>query len=275
MQPDEKKWLQRKCTVLADWSVELATKPLVDLRLSRLSTIMGEKTRALNVRLQDKVYGDVTKRKKILPPKTSAIDGSSGLTRFGEKRLAEEDSDSDRDQLAPSGFFSGISIDVDEPELPPLIDKRKLQDARLRSQLGVDLRAYERCVKAGDYRLATVMLASIMEAALLDHVIPRRAELGLSGTPDTWPPHELLLRALGDAAEARDPSLAFHLFASRNLLRPALQMVTPAVVTDASMDRMREFVERCLHKLGYRNPNATLPPGSINVSDLPQASRDE
>ena len=73
---------------------------------------------------------------------------------------------------------------------------------------------------------------------------------------------------MGDVAQPKDRSLAFHLFASRNLLRPSLQMVTPAVVTEASFERLREFVARALHALGFGAATKTLPPGSLQAEDL-------
>ncbi|MGK0155545.1 MAG: hypothetical protein ACI9SE_002509 [Neolewinella sp.] len=113
------------------------------------------------------------------------------------------------------------------------------------------------------------MLASIVESAVLDHAIPRRAELSLSGTPDTWNVKDVLLRAMGDVAQPRDRALSFHLFASRSLLRPALQMMTPAVVTAASFERLHDFASRAVHALGFGAPSKTLPPGAISASDLP------
>jgi hypothetical protein len=62
--------------------------------------------------------------------------------------------------------------------------------------------------------------------------------------------------------------LSYHLFASRNLLRPALQMVAPAIVTAASFERLRDFALHALHGLGFGVPTGTLPPGSISAADF-------
>lgn len=107
-----------------------------------------------------------------------------------------------------------------------------------------------------------------MESATLDHAIPRRAEFGLAGTPDTWKLHEVVLQAMGDSAEPKDRSLAFHLFASRNLLHPAMQIVTPAVITATSFERLHDFVARALHQLGFGAPVKTLPPGFMTNEDM-------
>lgn len=159
----------------------------------------------------------------------------------------------------------------DEPPavLAPLLDPKKVRDPRLRSLVAIDLGTFESAQRDRDFRIATVMLASIMESALLDHAIPRRSELGLSGKPDSWNMKELLLKAMGDAVHPKDHSLAFHLFAARNLLRPALQMVAPAVVTASSFDRMRDFVSRAIHAIGFGAQVETLPPGSVPADQIP------
>jgi hypothetical protein len=147
-----------------------------------------------------------------------------------------------------------------------LFEPSKLRDPRLRSLAGMDARTFERLVEVGDHRLATVLLASLLESAVLDYATARRAEFGLAGSPETWNLQDLLLKALGERAAPQDRAMAFHLFASRNLLRPALQMVTPAVVTSATFERLREFVQRALHDLGYGL--GTLPPGALKAGDL-------
>ena len=115
----------------------------------------------------------------------------------------------------------------------------------------MDLAALSRARIAKDYRIAAVMMASVLEAALLDHAIPRRAELNVTGTPDTWNMQDLLVQLMGEAFTPKDRSLAYHLFSARNLLRPALQIVTPTVVTPASLERLQEFAQRALHHMGF------------------------
>lgn len=267
--PDEKQWLIKKRTVLSDWSVELAAKPLLELPLTRICQSATEAVRALNVRLQQKAFGDVSTRQKIVAPRSAHTSQTTGAVTFGEEMAAGA-------ALAErAGGGQGAADELAEadaeaqPKAPaPLFDRNRLKDPRLCALAGVDMAAYDRCVVDRDYRLGSVLLASIMESAVLDHAIPRRSELGLSGTPDTWNPQELLLRAMGDAVEPKDRSLIFHLFSSRNLLRPSLQMVTPAVVTAASFERLREFVGRALHALGFGAQAKTLPPGSLSVEDL-------
>ena len=109
-----------------------------------------------------------------------------------------------------------------------------------------------------------------MESALLDHVIPRRGELGLTGAPETWHLHDLLLQAMGVGAQPKDRALAFHLFASRNLLYPANQMVTPVIITETSFEGLYAFVLRALHQLGFGAPVDARPSGFLRNEDMLQ-----
>ena len=263
---DERQWLQRKRQVLGDWAVELAEKPLLELPLKRLSSTIGEATRGLTTRLQNKVFGDVRDRPKIVAP-NSTTSIMTGLQSFGEQIAALDEPD-----RPPLPATSGMAPEPVTPPPPPpvappkpaavaappapvncsvVFDHLRLRDPRLRSLVGIDLRNFERIVATGDYRLATVLLASLVEAAVLDHVIPRRAEFGLTGTPDTWNTQDLLIKVMGGRSTPQDLSLAYHLFSARNLLRPALQIVNPAIVTMSSFERMRELVQRALQALGF------------------------
>ncbi len=263
MPPDERTWLQRKRQVVADWAVELAAKPLIDLPLPPMSPTTTEGMRALSVRLQNKVFGDVNERMRIVPPSSSPSSPSfsAGLAT----PMSAEPVLQGQHPLMPSA--SADSESTREP-VAPLFPHGRIRDPRLRSLAGIELHSYERALMAGDIRLATVLLTSVLECALLDHAVPRRAELGLQGTPDTWNLQELLLKAMGTHVQPKDASLAYHLFSTRNLLRPALQMVTPAVVTQAAFERLREFVVRALRDIGYGEQRATLPPGALRRSDF-------
>jgi hypothetical protein len=249
--------------------------------LLRLSPVTGEATRALNVRLQAKVYGGIESQKLIVPPKSGTGSPAPGLERLAEQVSESGESVPAAQPTAANDPFGTQAFESPPAESrgpgarAPMIDKRKLSDPRLRAHLGVDLAAFTRCVEAGDHRLATVLLASILEAALLDHAIPRRAELGLTGTPETWNMQDVLLRALGPEAQVKDPALAFHLFTSRNLMRPALQMITPTIVTAASLARLREFAERVLHSLGFGRTPEMLSADEFGAFDLPSPSFDD
>ena len=283
--PDEQQWLTRKRQVLGDWAVEMATKPLTELPLPRLSPVMGVAVRGLTTKIQNKIFGDVSTRTKYGAPQKDPEHDlghpsmAQGIATFGETLAGTALNDTGAPTKENSGAMAAATAAANaisiargsgQPSLPPLIDRHKIRDPRLRSLISVDMNAFDRCQQEADFRLATVLLASILESAILDHAIPRRVELELTGTPDTWNVQEVLLLAMDDAAEPKDRALSFHLFASRNLLRPALQMVTPAVVTATSFERLHEFATRAVHALGFGAPAKTLPPGAIKTEDLPQ-----
>ncbi|MCB9878853.1 MAG: hypothetical protein H6835_14760 [Planctomycetes bacterium] len=252
---DERQWLVRKRRVLADWAVELAQKPLIELPLQRVGARSTDESRSLTTRLQEKVYGNVVERPKIVAPSAGAGTGiATGLVSFGDQLLAATPSE---------GEDVTGSADVSPPVPMTLLERGKVREPRLAAIVALDQSALDRAVQAGDHRIATVLLGSIMEAALLDHLIPRRAEFGLSGAPDSWNLPESLIKAMGEQAGPKDRALAFHLFGARGLLVPARQMVTPTVVTAASFDRLRDFAERALHALGFGGSRAE----SVQIDD--------
>ena len=281
---DERQWLQKKRTVLSDWAVEIAEKPpLLELPIPRLSPMATEGAKALTARLQQKLFRGghqntiVGGTSPALSP-TMGVPGPVGgpLDVEGYEPPLSLDDAEKTDTATRS-----VAAASKEGEAPgsPLLESQRLRDPRLRTLVVMDLRSYERSVAAQDYRLAAVLLASILEAAVLDHAIPRRAELGLTSTPDTWNPHDVLVRVLGEAFPPKDKSLAYHLFSARNLLRPSLQIVTPTVVTHASLERLHDFVQRALHSMGFASastdPLDKVPPmlrgnGRLNSRSLPE-----
>jgi hypothetical protein len=141
-----------------------------------------------------------------------------------------------------------------------LLDSNKVHDSRLRDLINTDLASYARCVAEGDYRLAEVLLGCVMESALLDHALPRRTELGLSGPPETWNLKQLLTIVMGDRCTTRDRSLIGNLFSARTLLRPAVQLVAPTSVTPEGFESLRQFVQRAMTDLLYTEDSAAADP---------------
>lgn len=234
MTADEQRWAREKIELVSEHAVAIAAKPLLELPLPRIGERAGEFTRALSSRLGDKVFGDVNMREKIVPPKTAEASAMQGAPWF-----ADDD----------DGPMPGVGN-------APLFDVSRLQDPRLRSLVAMDLAALGRAQRDGDYRLAAVMLAGVAETVLLDHVVPRRREFELEGTPDQWDLADVLVKSLGDTAAKKDIAFASHLFKARKMLVPAVQMTTPMVVTATSFDRLREFTLRVIDVLGY-GANAT------------------
>jgi len=118
-----------------------------------------------------------------------------------------------------------------------------------------DLQSYAAAVAAQDLRVATALLAAILECALIDHVMPRRHEFEVSGDPVGWDMAALVLAALGDRAQAADRALSRHVFSARNMLRPSIQYLSPTIVTPSSFDTLRKFTQRCIYWLGYGGPS--------------------
>lgn len=276
--PDERQWLQKKLQVISDWAVELAEKPLVELPLPRQSAVVSEAARGVLSRLQHKLFGDVAQRQKIRPP-TGGL-SSYGAALPGLTDAMPDEAAADEPIAAPTGNAS-FGLPSPSAGLAPgtqvhaptgavsasLVSTQHMRDPRLRALAVMDLAAYERVRDARDLRLALVMLSAVLEAVVLDHAISRRAEFGLSGTPDTWNVQDLLVRIMGDAMAPKDLSLAYHLFSARNLLRPALQIVKPMVVTPASLEKLQEFVQRAVHAMGV--PGAPPAPAGGPGADAP------
>lgn len=278
MSADERQWLQKKLQVISDWAVELAEKPLIELPLPRLSAVASEAARGVLARLQNKLFGDVAQRQKIRPPTSGLSSYGAALPGLGEVMPDEPAGDEEPAPASGSSTFglpspshgmlpgSALSDAAASAQHPALVSTQHIRDPRLRALVVMDMAAYERVREARDYRLALVMLSSVLEAVVLDHSIARRAELGLSGTPDTWNVQDLLVRVMGDAMAPKDLSLAYHLFSARNLLRPALQIVKPLVVTAASFERLQEFVQRAVHAMGLP---AAPSPGASQGGETP------
>lgn len=249
---DERTLLQRKRTVISDWAVEFADKPpLLELPLPRLGPVQTEGARALVSRLHQKLFPkhEVRFDSHGAVSQTMGVQVPSILDDYAPP-LPMDESAVPPPPTASKPAIARLPVEEDVVG-PPILDSHKLRDPRLRTLARLDLLSYERSLAGQDHRLAAVLLGSILESAVLDHAIPRRAELGLVGTPDTWNPVDVLAKVMGEQFNPKDRSLAYHAFSARNLLRPSLQIVTPMVVTQASLQRLQEFAQRALHAMGY------------------------
>ncbi|MBL8726435.1 MAG: hypothetical protein JNK49_20495 [Planctomycetes bacterium] len=260
---EERQWLQRKRTVLADWAVALVARPpLLELPLPRLSPVPTHGYKALQARLHQKLF-EGGHQHRIQPSAAQGPGASAGVAApTAGWNAASPLADLWQDQEPP------LKVAGEAGE--PLLDPRLLRDGRLRGLVPLDLRSYERAVQAQDHRLAMVLLGSLLEAALVDHLLAHKAEFGLQSTPDHWPLPELLAKVLGERLEPPDRMLVFHAFTARNLLRPALQLVTPTVVTAATVQRLEAFVRRALHGLGC---GTGMPPAATGQPQPPGEPR--
>lgn len=163
---------------------------------------------------------------------------------------------------SPSAPASTEDQPADQPGPAFDLDARKLHDPRVRALLVLDLRAFERAFRANDHRLCVLHLGSILEAACIDYALSHRRELALNGAPETWNLEVVVRRVLGDEISSMDRALLFHLGAARNLLRPAIQLSNPMVVTAATQGELTQFVRRVLTAMGYMSMGEpSLSPG--------------
>lgn len=238
---DEILLLRKKRKILADWAVELARYPLLDLPLHQLAPFQLEASRALLGRMQEKVRGESMGSAKVVE--------SPDVFR-------EELPDEHVGIAMPDESVESTPVAVENPKQAPgasasLLDPSKLRDARLRTMVSTLLASYECCLTTGDYRLAEVLLSSVVEAALLDHVLPRRHQLGLKSSPETWSPQGLLIQLMGQELTSRDHAMVNRMMSARSLLRPAMQLVMPTSVSFEGYESLRAFVQWVLGRLGY------------------------
>lgn len=156
------------------------------------------------------------------------------------------------------------------------LDPRKLHDPRVRSMLHLDLRAFDRALRGNDHRMCVVHLGSILEAACIDYALAHRRELALSGAPESWNLEVVVGSVLGGEISSMDRALLFHLNAARNLLRPAIQLSNPMVVTAGTQAELMNFVRRVLTLLGYVGNREVVeaqagPSGPVAASSRPSS----
>ncbi|MGE3171417.1 MAG: hypothetical protein AB7O97_02250 [Planctomycetota bacterium] len=276
----ERTLLQNRRDLLLDWAVELATEPLLELPLPGVAPSLSPAMRGLRMRISQKFAREklhTTGYDQIgqMPPLDGPLGGLDTpiapapsrlqLPSFDPEplphsqphtlppmsptlRAREPQLQADPEPAANVGLESPSGP---EPDAPRLLAVGSIRDPRLRAMMALDLRALDRATAANDYRLAAVHLTSVLEGAVIDHALTRTMDLGLSGTPDTWNPQEVLLRIFGDQCAPRDRAAAYHVFAARSLMRPALQLKTPLVVTAVTYRKHVEFVAHALRTMGY------------------------
>jgi hypothetical protein len=200
------------------------------------------------------------------PPGSGVIRGAAALaTELGWGTQAPRSAETPRgvhrvDTVPPA--FGGASAGKTAPSPDALLEPQRIADPRLRAMAVMDLRAFDHTVAAGQYRLAMVHLASIFEGAVVDYALPRQKELGIKGPPETWRIEQVVETALGDHLTSMDRPYLLQMVAARHLVRPAIQLHSPMVVTPVSFERALAFVRRVLVELGYAgSAGGVLPMG--------------
>ena len=240
--------LEQKRSVLATWCLEMSTRLPVRIPSANKFETVTPTVRDLMAAITKKVvkqggHGDDAKA-------AGGAKEAPGATAPGEipKALALE-------ALRAESFDSlrtpsGSAQEGDAHELDDVVDARRIRDPRLRAMVTLDTRSYGRALAAADHRLALVHLYSIFEAGIIDHGLTRRAELGLPGNVEAWTLEGIVQKALGDRFTTGDSTLMAQLVSARALIRPALLLMAPLAVTQASLRDANALVRRIFVELG-------------------------
>lgn len=221
-------------------AVEMATREVVDLPAPKAGGMQGKAFQELRKAVIKKLRG---------PGENKLI--AWGVPGGGAVRATP----------APAAPSASPAVAESKPVMDEgaLLDVRLVLDPHLRAIVGLDQRAFLRALRARDHRLATVHLFSLLEAVMLDYVLARRKELGLSGGPDAWNLHKLVLKLLGDETPEWELRALETICAAGNLISPLRQYTRPIVVTPSNSDLQIDVVKKVLVKLGYRGTAQGTP----------------
>ena len=129
-------------------------------------------------------------------------------------------------------------------------DVERMRDPRLRAMMLLDLKALVRAMAVNDNRMSTVHLGGLFEAMVIDVALHRRNELALRGSPDSWQLQQLVPAILGGRFMGSDRNTLFQIINCKNLIRPAVQLLNPIVVTSQTVGKIIEFVDRFVEATG-------------------------
>ena len=275
-------WFREKCTNLAKWSTAHATRPVERIPVKNTLELETAGVRGLIAAIKNNTAAtpDALAPAPGMPFEPNPMRDSSGLhpvapahlqppleptPGFGfgnESSPAVSHSDPIPAPATPSHSGSrepaGLHPVVAESAGGGLssvggvfLDVGQIVDPRLRSLATMDLSAFERTQANGEHRLAMVHLASVFEAIVVDYALPRLVELGIKGPPETWRIEEIVRRALAERITATDRAQVLQMVAARHLVRPAVQLHAPVVVTAATLGRAIALTNRCLVEFGY------------------------
>lgn len=280
----DKDWLQQKRSILIDWGVALATRPMADLP--------GPKPGRAGQGISSLRSGIAGKLK--LHPDYGTLEGGDGggdaagggiqhgfgtpFNRSGSAAPARSTGDTAVPSLPgvdakPENVPIGVGFaSMNDPVAVEsrIIDPRAIRDPRLRPLMAMDLKAFERAIDARDHRLALVHLGSVLEGAVLDYCLPRRSEFGLDSAPETWDMRALIEKHVGLEAHPKSRGLLYQLVAAKNLIRPAAQMSSPMVVTANSLEQSLDLVRLVLKQMGFASGRVA---SSGRVPPAPPPSR--
>lgn len=241
MEHRDRVWSKQRRDLLVEHALGLATGPLVALPLPPVQLSGSTVLRDLRCRLHQKFSVKVDSIEPTGPEPTHPITISAPAFRIVSVPPHRGEPD----------VVSAVQRGVDQFPMPKLLmAPPNLMEPRLRSIAAMDFRALGRAEAASDFRLATVHLASLLEAATVDCALRRVDELGLQGRADTWDLTEVLTRLIGERCTVRDRATISFLFAGSSLVRPTLQLHAPLLVTPELYSANCEYVTGVFRLLG-------------------------
>jgi len=153
----------------------------------------------------------------------------------------------------PGGDTNVSDVDLFDDGFP--INMACITERGLVRQIEADRDMLDMALGADEFRIVAVMLCSLLEAVILQLSIPRRRELELTGTPDAWDLHNLLIRFTQDSTIAQDRLTLERVLIGRQLLMPAEQLMRPQDPQRDEIAGMLESVRRFLAHVKFSTAN--------------------
>lgn len=138
-----------------------------------------------------------------------------------------------------------------QPAKSALLDPRSIRDSIVREIAILDQQALERALRFGDLRLAAVHQRSILEAAMLDCIVKRGIDLGLTRISGLWSLWALALKLLGADASERERKALESICTADELIKPFKQYSKRSVLTPDDLDAQLDVMKKVLRKLGF------------------------
>ena len=145
---------------------------------------------------------------------------------------------------------------------PVLFNAKVIRNYRLRTQARLDLHDHVRAKKRKNLRLSMVHLQSLLELLILDHVLAKRKDLGVTiDKLGNLNMAKLILKILGDRMAERRCTVVTILSRSRMLLNPAYVLShQPYVLTQSLVAEVEALIKWALGELEFKLLSPSLGP---------------
>lgn len=251
-------WYREKTANLSAWATENATRPVERVPVRDAIQLETASVRGLMATIKSRTSG--SPGSPDTPPENW---GAIEHHMIGNQPFKPNDAGAAATQpppetqpapstAAPALHPTVASEAVEEVGVGGLfLDPKQIADPRLRTLIAMDLQAFQRTKANSLHRLAMVHLASVFEGVVVDYGLAHAKELSLTGMPESWRIEEVVRRAMTDDLTAADRGQLLQMVAARHLVRPAVQLSSPVVVTGPVLERAIAFTNRVLVGLGY------------------------